>query len=81
MKSACSGMNCLGICYEESWNEVKSILEKLHRLVGRPKRNLKTLTECFKEAKNRAFSLSAYLLTLFRPGGGGGGGFWSPGQL
>ena len=61
MKSAaCSSMNCLGICYEESWNEVKSILKKLHRLEGRPKRNLQTVTECFKEAKNRAFSLTAY---------------------
>ena len=60
--AACSGMNCLGICYEESWNEVQSILEKLHRLAGRPKRNLQTLTECFKEAKNRAFSLIDYLL-------------------
>ena len=62
MKSACSGMNCLGICYEESWNEVKSIIEKLHPLVGKPERNFQTLTECFKEAKNHAFSLSAYLL-------------------
>ena len=62
MKSACSGMNCLGICYEESWNEVKSIIEKLHPLVGKPERNFQTLTECFKEAKIHAFSLSAYLL-------------------
>ena len=62
MKSACSGMNCLGVCHEESWNEVKSILQKLHRLVGKPERNLQTLTECFKEGKNRAFSLSVYLL-------------------
>ena len=59
MKSACSGMNCLGICYEESWNDVKSILQKLHRLVGKPERNLQTLTECFKEAKNHAFKMAS----------------------
>ena len=59
IKSACSSMSCLGICYEKAWNDVESVLQKLHRLVGQPDRNLQTLAECFKEGKNHGFSLSA----------------------
>jgi len=62
IKSACSGMSCLGICYEKAWNNVESVLQKLHRLVWEPERNLRFLAECFKEGKNHAFSLSTHLL-------------------
>jgi len=62
IRSACSGMSCLGICYEKAWNDIESVLQKLHQLVWEPERNLQTLAESFKEEKNPAFSLSTHLL-------------------
>ena len=64
IKSACSDMSCLGICYQKAWNGVESVLQKLHRLVGELERNLQTLAECFKAGKNHAFSEYSSAQTL-----------------